>query len=174
MMYSIFGNPLTTQPTHPSRPADATARADKRDRRISVVRPACAVCLAFASIAVSSAAFAQMPSISEARSPQEARSLYDQRIAACDVGMPRPRYEACVRGAGIALDRTGLPPTGNTPVESTDGRAKIFVAPGAAAERATDPVPADDIVQTTRPSADGRATELVPSDSTLRGSETGR
>ena len=94
----------------------------------------------------------------------QARALYDQRLQACDAALPRPEYEACVRAAGVALDRTGLAASGTKAVESTDGRAKIYVAPGTAPP----PGGSAELAPKTVTSRDGRATLLVPTDSTLR------
>ena len=101
--------------------------------------------------------------------PIETRAGYDRRIASCDHNEPRPQYEACVRAAGIALDNAGVSAIGNVPIESKDGRAKIYVSP-AQARRADGS--SDEVVPTTTTSSDGRATLLVPSDSTLRGALT--
>jgi hypothetical protein len=98
----------------------------------------------------------------------QAQALYNQRLAACDTGQPRPAYNACVRAAGLALDRSGTMSSGASPGESVDGRATILQPPGAAVQN----VAPSTVVPETTTSDDGRATLLVPSDSTLRNGAT--
>ncbi|MES2186831.1 MAG: hypothetical protein V4505_19925 [Pseudomonadota bacterium] len=98
----------------------------------------------------------------------QAQALYNQRVAACDTGQPRPAYNGCVRAAGLALDRSGTLSSGGSSAESVDGRSTIFQPPGAAIQN----VAPSTVVPETTTSDDGRATLLVPSDSTLRGGAT--
>ncbi len=120
------------------------------------------------SAGISSTALAQSRYSTEAGNTAEARARYDQRLRACDAALPRPEYEACIRAAGRALDRRGVAANGTKAVESSDGRAKIYVAPG------TTPPPGGsaELAPKTVPSRNGRATLLVPSDSTLRSTRT--
>lgn len=116
----------------------------------------------------SSQALAQQKLMPTGNTPADARTRYDERVRTCGEGLPRPEYEACIRAAGVALDRTGVAASGTKPMESSDGRAKIYVAPG------TSPPPAEssELAPKTVTSRDGRATLLVPSDSTLRSTHT--
>ncbi|QHI96644.1 hypothetical protein GT347_00700 [Xylophilus rhododendri] len=93
-----------------------------------------------------------------------AQSQYQQQLAACDPAQPRPAYNACIRAAGAVLDRSGAVGSATAVDQSSDGRATILEAPGGpSVSYSTTPV----VPQTTT-SQDGRATLLVPSDSTMR------
>jgi hypothetical protein len=132
------------------------------------VRGAVAFLVALGAAGYRTHASAQYASTRISTARAEARALYDQRLKACDAALPRPEYEACIRAAGAALDRRGVAANGTKAVESSDGRAKIYVAPG------TTPPPggAGELAPKTVTSRDGRATLLVPSDSTLRSTRT--
>lgn len=93
-----------------------------------------------------------------------AQARYQQQLAACDPAQPRPAYNACVRAAGLALDRSGVSSSSGVMEESADGRATVLQMPGAPVQA----VPPSTVVPQTFTSQDGRATLLVPSDSTIR------
>jgi len=99
-----------------------------------------------------------------AQSAAAAQALYQQQLAACDPSQPRPAYNACVRAAGLALDRSGVASSSGVMDESADGRATIVQTPGAPVQS----IPPSVVVPQTFTSQDGRATLLVPSDSTVR------
>ena len=99
-----------------------------------------------------------------AQNAAAAQALYQQQLAACDPAQPRPAYNACVRAAGTVLDRSGTTSSTSVVDESADGRATILQAPGAPAQNIAPSV----VVPQTFTSQDGRATLLVPSDSTIR------
>jgi len=120
----------------------------------SLIPPMLLACAAAMSTAT---AFAQTGSAT-------ARALYQQQLAACDPAQPRPAYNACVRAAGTVLDRSGTTGSATMVDESADGRATILQSPGAPVQN----IPPSVVVPQTFTSQDGRATLLVPSDSTIR------
>lgn len=93
-----------------------------------------------------------------------AQAQYQQSLAACDPGQPRPAYNACVRAAGYVLDRSGTTGGNSVVNESSDGRATILQAPSAPMQNLAPSA----VVPETTTSQDGRSTLLVPSDSTIR------
>ncbi len=97
-----------------------------------------------------------------------AQADYNQRVAQCDTSQPRPVYNACIRAAGAALDRTGTMSNGSTQSESADGRSTILQPPGAQGPN-LDP---SAVMPETTTSQDGRSTLLVPSDSIMRNGAT--
>ncbi len=99
-----------------------------------------------------------------AQSAAAAQAQYQQALAACDPNQPRPVYNACVRTAGLVLDRSGTTGSGGNIQESSDGRATIL-QPSGVPQQNIDP---STVVPETTTSQDGRATLLVPSDSTVR------
>lgn len=101
---------------------------------------------------------------SAAQSAAAAQALYQQQLAACDPAQPRPAYNACVRAAGLVLDRSGATGSASVVDESADGRATILQSPGAPVQNYAPSA----VVPETTTSQDGRATLLVPSDSTIR------
>jgi hypothetical protein len=95
-----------------------------------------------------------------------AQLQYEQQVEVCNRGdRPAPERRACIRAAGMALDRVTGGPSSDVQATSQDGRATIL-APAGVVSPAGDP---SDVVPQTRTSNDGRSTVLVPSDSTLRG-----
>ena len=87
-----------------------------------------------------------------------AQQRYEREVAACNSGaLAAPAREACIRDAGMALDRARGGPPGNVTVPSADGRATIVASEGA-----TPPSGGSDTV----PSRDGRATIVLPADRT--------
>ncbi len=93
----------------------------------------------------------------EAQAPDaatRAQQQYELDIAICNTaGFPAPQREACVREAGLRLDRARSAPPPPTPAASVDGRATVVSDPGStSALRGS-------AVQT---SPDGRATVVVP------------
>jgi len=105
--------------------------------------------------AACAAAFAAWPQASPDLAT--ARARYEQQIAMCNRGdLPAPEREACVRNAGLALDRArGGPPSTEVVAPSADGRATIVTPDGAAV-----PPGGSDIMR----SPDGRATIVRPAD----------
>ncbi|MCZ2495465.1 hypothetical protein GN316_01730 [Xylophilus sp. Kf1] len=99
-----------------------------------------------------------------AQTAAAAQARYQQQLAACDPGQPRPAYNACVRAAGTVLDRSGARSSSSVVEESADGRGTILQTPGAPSQAIAPSV----VVPQTFTSQDGRATLLVPSDSTVR------
>ncbi len=93
-------------------------------------------------------------SVATAQSTNAAQQRYDSEIARCNTGnLPAPAREACVRNAGLALDRARGGPPVEVPKETSDGRATVIAPAGA-------PPPATD--SDTRTSSDGRATIVLP------------
>lgn len=117
-----------------------------------------------ASIALVGCVLALASVRAPAQSAGAAQALYQQQLAACDPAQPRPTYNACVRAAGTVLDRSGTTGSGNVVDESADGRATILQAPGAPVQS----IAPSAVVPETVTSQDGRATLLVPSNSTIR------
>ena len=64
--------------------------------------------------------------------PETATQRYERRLDACNMStMPAPEREACIRGAGLAMDAArGGAPT-NVEMESADGRATIIAPAGS-------------------------------------------
>jgi hypothetical protein len=92
-----------------------------------------------------------------AQSPQQ---RYEQQLAYCNSGkLPDPERNACVRDAGLMLDRArGGPPT-NAVTTSEDGRATIVGPSGLPPPNSG----SDDIT-----SQDGRATIVLPASAPSR------
>ena len=79
---------------------------------------------------------------------------YEQQIAYCNSGqLPDPVRNACVRDAGLVLDRAQGGPPGNVTSTSEDGRATIVGPAGL-------PPPNSGSDEITSP--DGRATIVLP------------
>ena len=69
--------------------------------------------------------------------------------------MPAPARDACVRDAGLLLDRTLGGPPPDAEMETPDGRATVIAPSGSITPRAnSDTITSDD----------GRATIVVPAD----------
>jgi len=84
-----------------------------------------------------------------------AQRQYETDIASCNTGsLPAPMREACVRNAGLRLDRARGGPPADATVTSTDGRATVITPEGS-----TPPVSGSDPVT----SRDGRANVVPPS-----------
>jgi len=84
-----------------------------------------------------------------------AQRLYESEIAACNTGaLPAPAREACVRNAGLRLDRARGGPPADATVTTTDGRATVVTPEGS-----TPPSSGSDPVT----SRDGRANVVPPS-----------
>lgn len=126
--------------------------------------------LAAVAAALAATAGAQMPSL------EAAEAAYARSVAACNnAGLPAPQREACVRAAGVELDRArqNQPPAAGlqTPprvaplpeAATPDGRATLIRQSGSAIQ----PQAASSAPPETRTTEDGRATIVVPSDSTL-------
>lgn len=89
-----------------------------------------------------------------AQNVDAAQQRYDNEIARCNSGnLPAPAREACVRGAGLALDRARGGPPVEVPRQTPDGRSTVIAPAGS-------PPPATD--SDTRTSGDGRATIVLP------------
>lgn len=89
-----------------------------------------------------------------AQSADGAQQRYDSEIARCNSGnLAAPAREACVRAAGLALDRARGGPPVEVPVTTPDGRSTVVTPAGG-------PRPAD--ASDTRTSTDGRATIVLP------------
>lgn len=96
--------------------------------------------------------------LAQAGDPTPAAQRYEQRIAACNSGrLTAPARDACIRNAGMALDRERGGPPADTELTTPDGRATVVAPAGA-----VPPVSASD----TRTSGDGRATIVLPADRT--------
>ena len=101
----------------------------------------------FALLTLSVAAAAQAPALT----PQQ---RYEQQIAHCNSGqLPEPVRNACIRDAGLTLDKARGGPPGNVTSTSEDGRATI-VSP------ADLPPPSSGSDEITSP--DGRSTIVLP------------
>ncbi len=110
--------------------------------------------LAGVALVLGTGALAQQPSTGT--DPAQAQRRYEARIAECNgSGMPTPARNACVRNAGLLLDRTLGGPPANTEIDTQDGRATVIAPSGSIAPRA-----GSDTVT----SGDGRATIVVPAD----------
>jgi hypothetical protein len=111
--------------------------------------PTFALATALTTLTLGLAAWAQAP----AATPQQ---RYERQIAYCNSGqLPDPGRNACVRDAGLALDRErGGPPTNQTST-SQDGRATIVSPAGLPPPNSG----SDDVT-----SRDGRATIVLPAD----------
>ena len=89
-----------------------------------------------------------------AQAADAAQQRYDNEIARCNTGnLAAPAREACVRAAGLALDRARGGPPVDVPVTTPDGRSTVVTPAGG-------PRPAD--ASDTRTSNDGRATIVLP------------
>jgi hypothetical protein len=103
---------------------------------------------------VASAAMAQTSTPAAA-----AQQSYERDVAACNGGtLPAPAREACVRAAGLQLDRARGGPPVDTPVTTSDGRATVIAPAGASTPgSATDtPLTTPDGRATVMPQADGQ------------------
>ncbi len=109
--------------------------------------------LCFAALAASAWAATAQPA-ADPLAP--ARQRYEREVAACNSGaLAAPAREACIRAAGLALDRArGGPPT-DVAQPAPGGRATI-VSP----EGSTPPSSGSEAVT----SGDGRATIVLPAD----------
>lgn len=108
-------------------------------------------------IAISAAACALACTTASAQNtpvPETPTQRYERRVDACNLRtMPAPEREACIRGAGLAMDAArGGAPT-NVEMESTDGRATIIAPAGSRT-----PLSGSE----TRTIDDGRATLVEP------------
>ena len=111
---------------------------------------------------------------SQAQTPadlSQAQARYSTEVARCNSGaLAAPAREACVREAGMVLDRArGAPPVPEL-ATTNDGRATVMtptpLATGAAAP------PSTSISEPIRTSTDGRATIVAPADATVRGTNS--
>jgi hypothetical protein len=86
--------------------------------------------------------------------PETAAQRYESRLDACNMStMPAPEREACIRGAGLAMDAArGGAPT-NVEMESADGRATIIAPAGSRTPLSS---------TETRTTDDGRAVVVEP------------
>lgn len=85
-----------------------------------------------------------------------AQQRYEAEVARCNLGnLPAPSREACVRGAGLALDRANGGPPIEAAMPSADGRATVVAPVGSN----TPPAASDTVT-----SGDGRATIVLPAD----------
>jgi len=104
-----------------------------------------------ALLALSLQALAQSPDLAAAQ------QRYERQLAYCNSGqLPDPERNACVRDAGLMLDRArgGRPPS-NAATTSEDGRATIIGPAGL-----PPPNSGSDAIT----SGDGRSTIIVPAD----------
>lgn len=106
----------------------------------------------------------------------QARQAYERAVAACQAAqLPAPQRDACIRDAGLALDRARLGP-GAVPEMTTtpDGRATVVpnvppgpgvsTGPAAAGSAPQAPSEAETVL-----SPDGRSRVVVPTDGTVPG-----
>lgn len=92
--------------------------------------------------------------VAGAQTVDAARQRYDAEIAHCNSGtLAAPARDACVRSAGLALDRERGGPPVEVPKETANGRATVMTPANA-------PPPATD--SSTRTTRDGRATIVLP------------
>lgn len=85
--------------------------------------------------------------------PDTPQQRYEREIAACNNGtLAAPAREACIRAAGLALDRARGGPPVQVPQPSADGRATIVAPPGTAPSSGSEAIT----------SRDGRATIVQP------------
>lgn len=92
--------------------------------------------------------------VASAQPVEAARQRYDAEIARCNSGaLAAPARDACVRSAGLALDKARGGPPVEVLKETANGRAAVVTPINA-------PPPATD--STTRTSDDGRATIVLP------------
>lgn len=141
-----------------------------RTAPIRSLRPGTAARLGmpFAALVLALAGGPALAQTGNAAAAAAAQAEYNRRIAECDTGQPRPAYNACIRAAGAALDRTGTMSKGGMSSESADGRSTILQPPGATMPNYAPSA----VMPETTTSPDGRSTILVPSDSTMRGGAT--
>ncbi|MDM0016794.1 hypothetical protein [Variovorax saccharolyticus] len=84
---------------------------------------------------------------------QQAQERHERQLAVCNSGkLPTPEREACVRDAGIALDRARGGPPANVTTRTPDRRATVVAPEGAPVPGATDTV------------RSRRSTTVVPAD----------
>ena len=103
---------------------------------------------------LSALAAGALAAAASAQAPDAAQQRYDNEIARCNTGnLAAPAREACVRAAGLALDRARGGPPVDVPVTTPDGRSTVVAPAGG-------PRPAD--ASDTRTSNDGRATIVLP------------
>ena len=89
-----------------------------------------------------------------AQTVSAAQQRYQAELAVCNAGnLAAPARDACVRDAGLALDRARGGPPVDVPRQTSDGRSTV-VAPAGAPPPETD--------SDTRTSRDGRATIVLP------------
>lgn len=105
--------------------------------------------LALATLVAAPGVFAQAVDAAN-----QAQQQYERELAACNSGaLAAPAREACVRAAGVQLDRA----RGRLPSEAItttpDGRATVVAPSGIAT-----PAPAENLITT----PDGRATVVTP------------
>ena len=108
---------------------------------------------------------------SQAQAPvdmAQAQARYNTEIARCNSGtLAAPAREACVRAAGMVLDRArGTPPVPEL-ATTNDGRATVMT-PTPLATGATAPT-STSISEPIRTSTDGRSTIVVPADAAAGG-----
>ena len=103
------------------------------------------------------------PTASAQTATPDPKTRYDREIARCNRGtMPAPAREACVRQAGLALDKATGGITGTRETTSPDGRATVMEPSMGKSD------PAGSRPRTATPSApltttpDGRATVVNP------------
>lgn len=124
-----------------------------------------------AFVGISFSSVAQTPDLAEAQ------RHFDEEVARCNNSkLPRPQRDACIRDAGVALDRARGAPASNVTTRSRDRRSTVVkpqgssVPAGTATVRSGDrrstvvtprnaPAPAG---TTTVTSPDGRSTVVVP------------
>jgi len=72
---------------------------------------------------------------------QQAQERHERQLAVCNSGkLPAPERDACVRDAGIALDRARGGPPANVTTRTPDRRATVVTPEGAPVPGATDTV----------------------------------
>jgi hypothetical protein len=125
-------------------------------------------------------AFAQAQSAASPASLVQPRQAYERAVAACQAGqLPAPQRDACIREAGLALDRARLGPGAVPEVTTTpDGRATVVpnVPPGpgvgagsSAAGTGSPSAPQSPDEAGTVVSPDGRSRVVVPTDGAVPG-----
>lgn len=90
----------------------------------------------------------------------QAQQRYEREIAGCNSGsLPAPQREACVRDAGLRLDRSRGAPPADSLVTTPDGRASVVLPDNAAVPAGTSEA---------APTRDGRATAIPPPERSSR------
>lgn len=88
---------------------------------------------------------------------QQAQERHERQIAVCNSGkLPAPEREACVRDAGLALDRARGGPPANVTTRTPDRRATVVAPEGQPVPGATETV------------RSRRSTTVVPADAPSR------